>query len=77
VFIKPNKIIFADGDYWHINPKVFKKAKTEAQKKNQLRDRKINKKLKEEGYEVLKLWESDILKNKESCISKINKLIGV
>ncbi len=76
-FIKPNRVIFADGDYWHTNPKVFKKPKTDAQKKNKIRDIKVNKRLKEKNYKVLRLWESEILKNEQSCINKINKLIKV
>lgn len=37
-FVEPNVILFADGDYWHCNPKFYSKPKTEAQFKNIKRD---------------------------------------
>ncbi len=74
-FVKPNFVLFADGDYWHANPSIYEKPKTEAQIKNIKRDKIANKKLIKEGYVVIRLWESDLLKRKEYCQKIIKKTI--
>lgn len=47
-FIQPNICLYADGDYWH----SFKKTKT--------RDARINRKLKERGFKVIRILGSKI-----------------
>ena len=82
IFIEPNTCIFADGDYWHGNPTVFspndeitssggRKKVWEIWEK----DEKINQKLIQKGYNVLRLWEDDIKNNPEKCLQKIIKII--
>ena len=56
-------IIFCDGEYWHSLPK------------QQLRDIWQNKRLKEAGYQVLRLSEREIENNLEDCISKIQSFV--
>lgn len=75
VFIEPNIIIFADGDYWHCNPEFYPEPKTLAQIKNVKRDRIANDKLIKEGYLVIRLWEFNLLNNKDKCKEIIKKLI--
>ena len=63
IFIEPNICIFADGDYWHNRPGA------------QERDECVNKKLKEQGYKVLRFWEHEIHTNIDICVNKIiNKI---
>jgi DNA mismatch endonuclease (patch repair protein) len=69
--------IFCDGDFWHgynyrrkIPRQKFWKDKIE---RNMARDKKITRKLREEGWSVLRFWEHDIEKRMDVCI---NKLIG-
>ena len=82
IFIEQNICIFADGDYWHGNPMVFspndeitssggRKKVWEIWEK----DEKINQKLIQEGYKVLRLWEYDIKKNPKKCLREIIKII--
>lgn len=59
VFIPPNICIYADGNYWHNYPHGLKK------------DKRQNKKLKEEGYVVLRFWGSEIRENLNGCINTI------
>lgn len=79
--VKDKKIIEFYGDFWHANPQIFNKDKI---LKDHLggvrvvndiwkRDEKRIKFLKDVGYEVLVIWESDWNKNKEECIEKIRK----
>ena len=73
VFIEPNMVIFADGDYWHANPKFYSTSLTKAQIVNRTRDRKVNKELIQKGYVVLRLWEVDLLNNPTGCLQLIKK----
>ena len=72
---KYNLIIEIDGDYWHCNPKKFSanyyhsKIKLTA-KEIWERDSKRNKNIKQLGYELIRIYESDL----DDYISK-NKLI--
>ncbi len=74
-FIEPNIILFADGDYWHCNPKFYPHPVTEAQIKNFHRDKKANDKLIKGGYLVLRFWEFDLINNKENCKEAIKKTL--
>ena len=82
IFIKPNICIFADGDYWHANPKFHKLDSLilshrglKPAYKIWEKDEKINQKLIQKGYNVLRLWEDDIKNNPEKCLRKIIKII--
>lgn len=74
---RKKKAIFIDGDFWHGNN--FKKLKERLPKnywqkkieKNIKRDLVNTIKLKKQGWKVLRIWESDIYKNKEKIIEKI------
>jgi len=58
--------IFVDGDFWHgyrIGPKKLGKMKKfwkEKISKNKLRDRRVTRTLKKEGWEVIRLWEHEV-----------------
>jgi len=60
IFIEPNKIIEVYGDYWHNYPKGREK------------DKKQIKYLKNNGYEVLIIWEHE-LKNVAKLSKKLVK----
>ncbi len=72
--------IFVDGDFWHARGhqeapgeqigtnKAFWEKKL---KRNVERDREVNEALLEQGWLVLRYWESDVLKNVEKCVSGI------
>jgi very-short-patch-repair endonuclease len=58
-----NIAIYCDGDYWHNLPDYIE------------RDKRINKKLLENNYKVLRFWETDIKNNIKSCIEDIKEVI--
>ncbi|MDD1685642.1 MAG: very short patch repair endonuclease [Methanoregula sp.] len=80
VFPKCKIAIFCDGDFWHgkdfdelknrLNPYWIEKIQ-----KNIERDEKNDTRLLKEEWIVLHFWESDIQKNLEGCISKIQRTI--
>lgn len=79
IFIEPNICIFVDGDYWHANPikydsekSIFGKYKA---KDIWAKDLRIQHELNQLGYQVIRIWESDIKKNVNDCAINIIKLI--
>jgi DNA mismatch endonuclease, patch repair protein len=76
VFSDCRLVVFVDGDFWHgrnfgewcekLNS--FWRAKIET---NIKRDRRVNRRLRAEGWSVLHLWGKDILRNPERCLSRI------
>ena len=81
IVITKHKIaIFVDGDFWHARGheeqpgeqiatnKSFWAAKL---KQNVERDRYINELLLEQGWIVLRFWESDVKKNLKKCVDEV------
>jgi len=70
--------IFCDGDFWHGYkyhekkklPKKFWRDKIEG---NMRRDRSVSRKLRREGWSVLRFWEHDIEKRPDVCIRRIKR----
>ena len=76
VFNKYKVAIFCDGEFWHgkyytKNKHKYKKYWIEKIKYNMKRDKRNNRKLREAGWSVLRVWEKDIEKNMTKCIRKI------
>lgn len=71
--------IFVDGDFWHgknmtaIDNQIQSNRSYWLPKirRNKERDEEVNDALTEQGWIVLRFWESDITKRLESCIAKI------
>lgn len=74
-FIKPNIVLFADGDFWHCNPRFYKEPKSIVQIKNLERDKKADSNLIKEGYIVKRFWEHNLINNKEDIIKTIKNLV--
>ena len=70
--------IFCDGDFWHGYkyhekkklPKKFWRDKIEG---NMRRDRSVSRKLRREGWSVLRFWEHDIEKKPKTCERRITR----
>lgn len=81
-FKKYKIAVFADGDFWHGKDWDKRKNKLGANagfwfdkiERNLERDFKVNKKLKEEGWDVLRFWESDIKKNPEHIVEYVYQI---
>ena len=80
-FVVEKKIIvFCDGDFWHgyqygrkkKPPKKFWRDKIE---RNMKRDRKVSRKLRADGWSVVRLWEHDIEMSPEKCVGKIRRCL--
>ena len=73
--LNTNILIEADGNYWHSNPKIYSKLNKTQQKQRQ-RDIRNEALAKENGFVVLRFWESDILNNTEKVIKHIKGKIN-
>lgn len=73
-------LIFCDGDFWHgyhykkgrIPQQRFWREKIE---RNMKRDKKLGRKLRREGWSVIRLWEHDIMTKSDYCLKKILRLV--
>ena len=76
--VEKKVLVFCDGDFWHgygygkkKRPrKNFWRDKIE---RNMKRDRKVTRKLRADGWSVVRLWEHDIERRPQSCIGRIRK----
>ena len=69
-------IIYCDGDFWHgykydEKKKPAKKFWRDKIKGNMKRDGRITRKLRRDGWAVLRFWEHDIERNPEKCMRRI------
>ena len=77
--LKDRKIaIFCDGDFWHGYRYNEKKKPAKGYWKNKIetnmmRDKKISRKLRRDGWSVLRFWEHDIKSGSDICINKLLK----
>ena len=80
VFTKQRIVVFVDGDFWHARGHQEKPGeqvdtnKAYWRKKlagNVERDRFVNDALLEQGWLVLRFWESDVKKDLNKCINEI------
>lgn len=87
ILVEKKIAIFCDGDFWHGNNWKIRGMKNRQEefdglseywvkkiKTNIKRDRKVNKELKEKGWKVLRIWESDIKKDPEKVLNRIKKM---
>ncbi|MCK5123523.1 MAG: very short patch repair endonuclease [Candidatus Pacebacteria bacterium] len=78
---RKKKVVFIDGDFWH--GYQFSKQKKRLPKKywqekienNIKRDRRTRAKLKREGWQVLRVWEHEVLKNFDKTAEKISSFL--
>jgi DNA mismatch endonuclease, patch repair protein len=79
VFIKKKVIIFVDGEFWHGYKWREKKKRIKTNRTywinkiegNIKRDKRVSRKLRKEGWKVLRIWEYQIKRNPENVISKV------
>ena len=74
-------LVFCDGDFWHgyryaEKKRPAKKYWREKIERNMQRDRKVSRKLRRDGWSVLRIWEHDIKKKPETCTRKIMRKVA-
>lgn len=85
VFRGPRVAVFCDGDFWHgrnwpeLRQKLARRKNSEYWiakiRYNIERDRKNNQKLKEDGWHVVRVWETDIHRDPDAVAARIKSVI--
>jgi DNA mismatch endonuclease, patch repair protein len=83
VFRRQRLAIFCDGDFWHGRKLKQRLARLERGhnsaywlkkiQSNVSRDRRITKQLRQEGWRVLRIWETDIHLDIEKVVTRVRK----
>lgn len=77
VFSKSKVAIFIDGCFWHKCPYHFREPKSHIDywapkiSLNVRRKDLVNRRLKKEGWKVIRIWEHSIKSNLDNCILRI------
>ncbi len=84
VIVRKKCAIFVDGDFWHGHGwklRGFKKLEDSIKrhkrfwlqkiKNNMARDKKVNRKLRRDGWGVIRIWESQLQKDRNGCVKKV------
>jgi len=81
VFARRKLVVFVDGDFWHGNPKTHMTPKTNSDywtqkvRSNKRRDRLVNRTLREQGWQVFRVWESSLRTDIEAVMAKLRRLV--
>jgi DNA mismatch endonuclease (patch repair protein) len=82
--------VFIDGDLWHGNPEEWRRrghdslasmfpTRTEwwvsKIERNIARDKEVNQQLAEQGWRVLRIWASDVLRDRDQAASRVLALL--
>lgn len=79
VFIKHRVCVFLDSNFWHgwqyprwkhLLKNDFWREKIE---RNRARDKKVTRKLRTEGWLVLRFWEHQLKRNQSVCVKKVTE----
>jgi DNA mismatch endonuclease Vsr len=78
-FIRHKLAIFVDGCFWHGCPDCGHIPRTNRRfwstkvRLNKQRDRRTNKALRALGYQVVRLWEHEVVRDVDGCVKKLRK----
>lgn len=78
-FEKKRLAIFVDGCFWHGCPKCYRRPKSKRKfwdakvVENRARDRRVTRKLKKDGWDVIRLFECEFQANREYLLKRIRK----
>lgn len=68
--------VFCDGDFWHgyrygEKRRLRQKFWRDKIERNMRRDRSVSRRLRRDGYSVIRLWEHDIERRPDVCLRRI------
>lgn len=80
VFRSSRTAVFIDGCFWHCCPRCFEPPKQNMSywgpklKRNQARDKEVNKKLSDANWRVIRFWEHQ-LNQPESVLRRLRRVL--
>ncbi len=85
-FIRCKVAVFCDGDFWHGRNWSLRRRRLARGshprywiakiKRNRERDREVVRSLRQLGWLVIRVWESDVLKNAEVAARRIARVVS-
>lgn len=82
VWPKRKVVIFVDGCFWHghecgrnLTPKTNVKAWREKIKRNKNRDHRVTRRLRHQGWRVMRIWECQLAEIPGRCIARIQRTL--
>lgn len=73
---KEKLLIQCDGDWWHANPKFYNHENlSEIQKNNVRRDTFQDAILRQNGWNIMRFWGSEITNNISFCVDRVEKFL--
>jgi len=83
-FIRKKIAIFCDSEFWHgynweerkLDFKSHQDFWIPKIERNMARDREVNEKLREQGWQVLRFWGKEIKKDPSACADRVLKALG-
>lgn len=82
VFIRARLVVFVDGCFWHACPLHQTRPKTNAEfwrtkiATNVQRDTRVTAVLQEQGWEVLRFWEHEVVEDVQKVVATIQAAMG-
>lgn len=82
LFSKAKLAVFVDGCFWHgcrkhcVMPKSNKKYWDAKIARNKMRDQAVNKFYKAKKWNVIRIWEHNVLKNSEKAILRLKNSLA-
>lgn len=71
--------VFCDGDFWHGYDYACRRPQQRYWRDkiegNMRRDRQVTRRLRREGYSVVRLWEHDIERRPDVCMRRIMRIV--
>lgn len=77
VFTGPKVVVFVDGCFWHCCPRHGARPRTngvfwaEKLERNRARDAAITKRLEEDGWAVIRIWEHEVRESVDDVVLRI------
>jgi DNA mismatch endonuclease (patch repair protein) len=82
VWLKQKVAVFVDGCFWHghecgrnLTPKTNVKAWREKIERNKDRDRQVTRRLRRQGWQVVRIWECQLAELPVRCIGRIQRAL--
>lgn len=81
VFVRARVAVFVDGCFWHGCPRHCRRpagnraywaAKID---RNMARDRRVSRRLRAEGWRVVRVWEHQVLAGAERCAARVERIV--
>jgi DNA mismatch endonuclease (patch repair protein) len=82
VFLRARVAVFCDGCFWHKCPRHFRPPKSRLDywvpkiEGNVKRAKEVERRLKKDGWHVLRLWECEILDNPEKIADMVKEFLA-